>query len=117
MRDKINDLPIILGRKATFYEGVGDDECDVFHNFNLDDKVTLCSDGTHVEYQLSFLYDERRPPYSQLRTELDITIGEFMEYTQGEDTYVNIILVAPNKISISITTQHDVIYDEVHTIR
>ena len=117
MHNKINALPITLDRKATFYEGVGDGEVDLFHTYDLDGKVTLCSDGTNVEYWFTFFIDERRLPYSELQIDLDITTGEFMEYTQGEDTYVDLVLVAPNKVGVFITTQHDVIYDEVHTIR
>ena len=114
---KIDALPITLDRKATIYEGVGDGDTSIFHYPNPDDKITLCSDGTNVEYWFSFILDERRLPYSELQIELNITAEEFMEWTQGEDTYVDLVLISPNKVGVFITTQHDVIYDEVHTIR
>ena len=117
MRNKINALPITLDRKATFYDGVGDGDITIFHNFDSDDNVILCSDGTNVEYLLSFIFDERRLPFSNLQIELNLTVAEFMEWTQGEDTYVDLILISPNTVGVFITTQHDVIYDEVHTIR
>lgn len=116
MHNKINSLPIVLDRKATIYDGAGDSP-SLFHDFDSDDNVTLCSDGTNVEYRLSFLFDDRRPPFSELQIELEITARELWEYTQGEDTYVDLVLVGPNKVGVFITTQHDVIYDEVHTIR
>ena len=116
MHNKINALPITLDRKATIYEGVGDRDNDTFHIFDSDDNVTLCSDGTIVEYWLSFIFDERRPPLSNLQIELNLTVAEFMEWTQGEDTYVDLVLISPNKVGVFITTLHDVIYDEVHTI-
>lgn len=117
MCNKINALPITLDRKATIYEGVGDGDNDNFYNFDSDGNVILCSDGTNVEYWLSFFYDSRRRPFSNLQIELNLTVAEFMEWTQGEDTYVDLVLISPNKVGVFITTQHDVIYDEVHTIR
>lgn len=114
MHNKINALPITIDRKATFYKGVGDGD-DIF-DFESDDNVILCSDGTNVEYWLSPFFDERRLPYSQLQITLDITASEFWEYTRGEGTYVDLVLVAPNKVGVFITTQHDIIYDEVHEL-
>lgn len=116
MHNKINALPITLDRKATIYEGVDGDSA-IFHNFDSDDNVILCSDGTNVEYLLTFIFDDRRHPFSNLQIELNLTAAEFMEWTQGEDTYVDLVLISPNKVGVFITTQHDVIYDEVHTIR
>ena len=115
MRNKINSLPIILDRKASIYEGVGDHPY-TFVDEDSEDKVILCSDGTNVEYWLSFIFDERCRPFNELQIELDITIKEFMEFTQGEDTYVDLVLIGGNKVGVFITTQHEVIYDEVHTI-
>lgn len=117
MHNKINALPITLDRKATIYEGVGDGDITTFHNFDSDDNVILCSDGTNVEYWLSFIFDDRRHPFSNLQIELNLTVAEFMEWTQGEDTYVDLVLISPNKVGVFITTQHDVIYDEEHDIR
>lgn len=114
MCNKINALPITLDRKATIYTGADD---DLNHFYDSDDNVILCSDGTNVEYWLSFIFDDRRHPFSNLQIELNLTVAEFMEWTQGEDTYVDLVLIAPNKVGVFITTQHDTIYDEVHTIR
>lgn len=116
MHNKINSLPILLDRKATIYEGIGDNP-EIFYDSDPDDKVILCSDGSNVEYWLSFIFDDRRRPFDALQIELDITTEEFVEWTQGKDTYVDLILVAPNKVGVFITTQSDVIYDKVHTIR
>lgn len=116
MNNKINSLPIVIDRKASFYEGVGDDPT-IFHNFDSDEKVTLCSDGTNVEYWTSPIFDDRRRPFSEIQIELNISAEEFMEWTQGEDTYVDLVLISPNKVGVFITTQHDVIYDEVHEVR
>ena len=117
MHNKINALPIILDRKATIYEGVGDGDTDIFIDFDSDDPVTLTSDGSNVEYCLSPFFDERRLPFTELQIDLDISIREFLEYTDDEDTFVNLVLISPNKVGVSITTQYDVIYDEVHTVR
>ena len=117
MRNKINALPIILDRKVTIYTGCGDDPLFHFYDCDSDDNVVLCSDGTNVEYWLSFIFDERRSPLSNLQIELNPTVAEFMEWTQGEDTYVDLVLISPNKVNVFITTQSDVIYNEVHTIR
>lgn len=115
MHNKINSLPIVIDRKATIYNGVDNSLDDI--DFNPDSKVILCSDGTNVEYWLSFIFDDRRHPYSELQIELDITVDMFLEYTNGDDTYVNLVLDSANKVGVFITTQHDVIYNEVHTIR
>ena len=117
MRNKINALPITLDRKATIYTGGDGDPLDYFYDCDSDENVILCSDGTNVEYWLSFIFDDRRHPFSNLQIELNLTVAEFMEWTQGEDTYVDLVLISPNKVGVFITTQHDVIYDEVHTIR
>lgn len=117
MHNKISQLPIALNRKATIYNGADVADSDIFYDFISDDNVVLCSDGTNVEYLLSFLIDERRLPFSELQIELAITARELWDYTQGEDTYVDIVLLTPNKVGVFITTQHDVIYDEEHTIR
>lgn len=114
MRDKINNLPIVLDRKATIYKGV--DGRDDYFIDDSDGNVILCSDGTNVEYWLSFIFDDRRRPLATIQIELNISIEEFLEYTRGDDTYVDLILISPNKVGVFITTQHDVIYDEVHTI-
>lgn len=107
--NKINALPIILDRKATIYEGDDEYFCD-------NDEVILCSDGTNVEYWFPPFFNDHRRPYNNIQISLNITADEFMELTQGVDTYVDLILIAPNKVSVFITTQHDAIYDEVHTI-
>ena len=117
MHNKINALPITLDRKATIYEGVGDGDIDIFHDFDSDDNIILCSDGTNVEYWLTFFVDDRRRPFSNLQIELNLSAAEFMEWTQGEDTYVDLVLIAPNKVGVFITTQHVVVYNEEHTIR
>lgn len=114
MIDNISALPITLDRKATIYTGV-DNSLD-YYDCDSDDNVILCSDGTNVEYWISPFFDYRRQPYSNLQIELDITVAEFMEWTQGEDTYVDLILITPNKVGVYITTQHDTIY-EVHTVQ
>lgn len=115
MHNKISSLPITLDRKATIYSGA--DGADIFYDFDSDDNVILCSNGTNVEYCLTFFIDERRLPFSEIQIELNITAREFWEYTQGEDTFVDLILIDSNKVGVFITTQRDVIYDEVHTIR
>lgn len=112
---KVNALPIILDRKATFYEGDGTDP-EIFHSLDGDDKVILTSDGTKVEYWTSCFIDFKCPPLDAIQITLDITAKELDEWTHGEDTYVDLVLVAPNKIGVFITTLHDVIYDEVHTL-
>lgn len=117
MHTKIDALPITLDRKATIYTGVGDDPHNHFYDCDSVDNVILCSDGTNVEYWLSFIFDDRRLPFSNLQIELSLTVAEFMELTRGEDTYVDLVLISPNKVGVFITTQHDIIYDEVHTIR
>ena len=117
MHTKINSLPIVLDRKATIYEGVGDGDTDIFYDIDSDENVILTSDGTNVEYWLSPIFDDRRRPFSELQITLNISIKEFMELTQGEDTYVDLILVSGDKIGVVITTQNDVIYDEVHSLR
>lgn len=117
MYNKIDALPITLDRKATIYTGADDSLLNYFYDYDSDDNVILCSDGTNVEYCLSFIFDDRRLPFSNLQIELNLTVAEFMEWTQGEDTYVDLVLIAPNKVGVFITTQHDAIYDEVHTIR
>lgn len=116
MHNKINALPITLDRKATIYTGAAADPLNYFYDCDSDDNVILCSDGTNVEYWLSFIFDDRRHPFSNLQIELNLTVSEFMEKTLGEDTYVDLVLISPNKVGVFITTQHDVIYDEVHTI-
>ena len=116
MQTKIDTLPIILDRKATIYEGVGDGDTTTF-DLEFGDKVFLTSDGTNVEYWNGIFIDNRRRPFSELQIELTITPEEFMERTQGDDTFVNLVLYDANHINVHITTQHDVIYDEVHTIR
>lgn len=117
MIDKINALPITLDRKATIYTGTGDDPLNYFYDYDSDDNVILCSDGTNVEYWFSPFFDVRRHPFNNLQIELNLSVAEFMEWTQGEDTYVDLVLISPNKVGVFITTQHDVVYDEVHTIR
>ena len=116
MHNKISALPITLDRKATVYEGVGDEDTYMFID-DLGNNVTLCSDGTNVEYWLSFLFDSRRPPLPNLQIDLDITVEEFLECTQGQDTYVDLILVDANKVAVHISTQLDEIYNKVHTVR
>lgn len=118
MTNTINSLPITLDRKATVYEGI-DEKNSYLYQPDPDDNsnVILTSDGTNVEYWLSPFFDDRRRPLSALQIELNLTVKEFMEWTQGEDTYVDLILISPNKVGVFITSQHDVIYDEVHTIR
>lgn len=117
MQNMIISLPIVLNRKATIYEGVGDNDIDIFHDIDSDDKVILTSDGTNVEYWISPFFDDRRRPFSELQITLDISIKEFMEFSQGEDTYVDLVLVGGGKVGVFITTEHDVIYDEVHSVR
>lgn len=117
MQNKINSLPIVIDRKASIYEGVGDGDTDIFHNIDSDDNVILTSDGTNVEYWISPFFDDRRRPFSELQIILNITVKEFMEFTQGEDTSVDLVLVNGGKIGVFITTESDVIYDEVHTVR
>ena len=117
MQTKINSLPIVLDRKATVYEGVGDGDTDIFHIIDSDDNVILTSDGTNVEYWISPFFDDRRRPFSEIQVVLNISIKEFMERTQGEDTFVDLILVNGGKISVFITTESETIYDEVHTVR
>lgn len=112
----INLLPITLDCKATVYEGVGDSGTDCF-DLEYGDKVILTSDGSNVEYWNGFFIDSRRLPLSELQIELSITPEDFMEFTHGEDTFVDLILIDANKLSVVITTQFDTIYDEVHTIR
>lgn len=112
---KITHLPIVLDRKATIYGGVDDGDTDIHHLFD-DDNVILCSDGTNVEFCISPFFDDRRRPYSEIRIELNTTVKEFMEWTQGEDAYVDLFLIDANEIGIFITTQHKPIY-EVHSIR
>lgn len=115
MRNKISNLPIILDRKASVYEGVGDGDTDCF-DLEWGDNVILTSDGSSVEYWNGICIDCRRPPLSTIQIELNISTAEFKERTLGEDTYVELILVGGNKVIISITTAHDVIYYGVHTI-
>lgn len=115
MRNSISYLPIVTDRKATIYKGVDCEDDTLF--INPDDNVTLCTDGTNVEYWLSFIFDDRRRPFSELQIELNITVKEFLEHTQGDDTFVYLILTSPNKVRVSINTLHVTIYDEVHTIR
>ena len=117
MQTKINSLPIVLDRKATFYEGVGDGDTDIFYNFDSDENIILTSDGTIVEYWIPPFFDDRCRPFSELQITLNISIKEFMEWTQSEDTFVDLILIDGDKIIVTITTQSDVIYDEVHSIR
>ena len=116
MQTKINALPITLDRKATLYNGAGNGDNSCF-DLEFGDSVVLTSDGTNVEYWNGVFWDERRLPFSELQIELSISAEEFMEWTQGEDTFVDLILLDSNKVGVFITTQHDVIYDEVHTIR
>ena len=117
MQTKINSLPIILDRKATIYEGVGDKDTDLFYDIDSDENVILTSDGTNVEYWISPFFDDRCRPFSEIQVVLNISIKEFMECTQGEDTYVDLILIDGGKIGVFITTQSDVIYDDVHSLR
>lgn len=116
MQNKITSLPIILDRMATVYEGVGDCDTTCF-DLEYGDKVILTSDGSNVEYWNGIFIDVRIPPLSELQIELNITPEDFMKFTQGEDTFVNAILIGANKLSVIITTQYDTIYNEVHTIR
>ena len=112
----MRNLVITLDRKATIYTGSGDPH-NLFRYVDSNNNVILCSDGTNVEYCLNFLFDDRRPPFSELQIELNITGEEFLEKTQGEDTYVDLVLISSNKVGVFITTKHYAIYDEVHTIR
>ena len=116
MQTKINALPIVLDRKATIYEGYGDGDTSYF-DLEFNDKVILTSDGTNVEYWNGVFIDERHIPFSELQIELDITPEEFAEWTQGEDTFVDLVFTDAGHIGVFITTHHTVIYDEVHTIR
>lgn len=116
MRTKITSLPILLDRKASIYTGVGDGDTDIFFGCIPDDNVLLTSDGSNVEFSNSTFVDFRRLPFTELQITLDITVEEFMELTQGEDTFVDIILTN-DKIRVTITTHHTVIYDKEHTIR
>lgn len=116
MRNNISSLPIVVNRKATIYEGVGGD-CTTCFGLEFGGNVILTSDGTNVEYWNGIFFDERCIPSSELQIELDITTEEFMELTQGDDTYVDLILVDANHVLVFITTQNDTIYDKVHTIR
>lgn len=116
MHNKINALPITLDRKATVYEGVGDNNTDCF-DLEYGDKVILTSDGSNVEYWNGIYIDDRHRPLSELQIELSITPENFMKFSHGEDTFVDLILIDSNKLSVVITTQFDTIYDEVHTIR
>ena len=113
MYNTIFALPITLNRKPTIYTGA-DGDGDIFFN---DGNVILCSDGTNVELWDGIFFDTRRLPFSNLMIELDLTVTEFMELTEGENAYVDLVLFSPNMVSVFITTQHDVIYDEVHTLR
>lgn len=117
MRNKIISLPIVLDRKATVYEGSDEKDSFLFQPDPDDNSsVILTSDGTNVEYWLSPFFDVHRPPLSEIQIELNITVREFWEYTQGEDTYVDLVLIDAGKVGVFITTEHDVIYDEVHMV-
>ena len=111
MQTLINALPIVIDRKATIY-GEGSDWCIA----DPDQKVILTTDGTNVEYWLSFIADFINPPLNALQVTLNMTVAEFEEWTQGLDTYVDIVLLKDGKISVFITTEHDVIYDEKHDL-
>ena len=112
MTTLINALPIVIDRKATIY-GEGSD----WYMADPDQKVILTSDGTNVEYWLSFILDSINPPLNALQVTLNMTVAEFEEWTQGQDTFVDIVLLKGGEIGVFITTEHDVIYDEVHSTR
>lgn len=116
MRTKISNLPITLNRKATMYEGVGDGDTTCF-DLEYGDNVILTCDGSNVEYWNGVFTDSRMPPFSELQIELSMTPEEFIEWTFGDDTYVDLILIDNTHVGVFITTKHDVIYDEVHSIR
>ena len=109
MSTAINALPILLDRKATFY-------LSDLNAFEDDCNIILATDGTNVEYITGHFYDFNRPPLNALQIELNMSVNEFMEWTQGEDTYVDLVLLRGGKIGVYITTQHDVIYDEQHEL-
>lgn len=115
MNITILDLPIVIDRKASIYQSVGINGTDLLIP-DYDANVILTSNGTVVEYWFSPATDPINA-LNELQIELNISVREFLEWTQGEDTYVDIILINPNKVGVFITTQHDVIYDEVHMIR
>lgn len=101
----INALPILLDRVVT-----------VRLPETSDSNVILATDGFIVEYITGCFDDCECPPPTALRIELNMTVTEFMEKTQGEDTYIDLILLSGGKFGVYITTQHDVIYDEQHEL-
>lgn len=111
MHTRINALPIVIDRKATIY-GEGTD----WYIANPDNKVILTTDGTNVEYLTSSIIDFTNPPLNALQITLDMTVGEFEEWTQGQDTHVDITLLKGGKVGVYITTELDAIYDEVHDL-
>lgn len=114
MNTVINALPIVLDRKATIYSGLNG--TDLLIDPDSDENVTLTTDGTNVEFLLTSWIDLRNRPYDALQVELNISIREFVELTQDQDTYVDLVLVKGGKLGVYITTQCNIIYDEVHTL-
>lgn len=108
MTTAINALPILLVRKATFNLP----ELNAYEDCN----IILATDGTNVEYITGHSYDFNCPPLNALQIELNMNVDEFMELTQGEDTYVDLVLLRGGKIGVYITTLHDVIYAEQHEL-
>ena len=111
MTTLINALPIALDRKATIY-GEGTD----WYTPVPDHKVILTTDGSNVEYLTSCIVDFSNPPFNALQITLDMTVAEFEEWTHGQDTYVDIVLLKGGKVGVFITTVSDVIYDEQHEL-
>lgn len=111
MHTRINALPIAIDRKATIY-GEGSD----YYAVIPDENVILTTDGTNVEFWLSFIVDFTNPPLDALQIPLNMSNAEFVESTQGQDTFVDIILLKGGEVSVYIATEHETIYDEVHKL-
>lgn len=108
MTTAITALPILLDCTPSFYLPE--------LNMNEESNVILATDGTNAEYITGRFYDFDHLPLNTLQIELDMTVAEFMELTQGDDTYVDLVLLSGGKLGVYITTQHNVIYDEQHEL-
>lgn len=83
---------------------------------DLERNVILTTDGSNVEFWDGFIVDERRPPLDSLRIDLRITFEELFMMARTPRMFVDLIMVGGNKIRVTITTQHDTVYDRIHWV-
>lgn len=116
MNNKIVTLPIAIDREVKFYITETHHSPISISHPDLERNVILTTDGSNVEFWDGFIVDERRPPLDSLRIELHITFQELFKMARTPRMFVDLIMVGGNKIRVTITTPHDIVYDRIHEV-